>query len=247
MGEEEFEQTSLDTMINDEPSEQPETPAEQESRARDDKGRFAKKGEQEEGASPAPEQRSDEYEGAATIGERRRRQDAEQQRDEYRTRLEALEQKFNQLPNPQQQEPAPLPDIWEDPEGRLAAERQQFQQALYQERYNNSLRFAETQHGKETVQQAVNWAAERAQRDQRFNMDALSHHDPVGFAVEQYRREEIATTVTPEELEAFRAWKANPQQPQQPSLPPTLSTERNAGQRTGPQWAGPTPLSEMLG
>jgi hypothetical protein len=238
------EQTPLSEMLGDgeaqaqeeQLAEQPEPEASSE-RVRDENGRFAKKGVED---TEPPSDRLPPEEFAGLKDERRKRQEAEQ-------RLSALEQKLNQLSSPQQQEPAPLPDIWEDPEGRLAAERQQFQQALYQERYNNSLRFAETQHGKETVQQAVNWAAERAQRDQRFNMDALSHHDPVGFAVEQYRREEIATTVTPEELEAFRAWKANPQQPQQPSLPPTLSTERNAGQRTGPQWAGPTPLSEMLG
>jgi hypothetical protein len=30
------------------------------------------------------------------------------------------------------------------------------------------------------------------------------------------------------------------------TLPPTLSNERNVGQRTGPAWAGPRPLSELL-
>src|SRR5690606_15697442 len=33
----------------------------------------------------------------------------------------------------------------------------------------------------------------------------------------------------------------------QPVVPPSLTGERNVGDRSGPAWAGPKPLSELLG
>lgn len=81
---------------------------------RDEKGRFASKGETPEptpeSASPAPQEPALDH--AALIGERRRRQEAED-------RLRVLEQ---QLQQPQAPQPAPVvqqgpPDQFEDPEG----------------------------------------------------------------------------------------------------------------------------------
>lgn len=85
-------------------AEQPEAPA----KVRDEKGRFAPKGETES-ASPAPEPPLDH---AALLGERRRRQELEQ-------RLAELEARYAQpvaQPQVPQQQEGP-PDRWEDPEG----------------------------------------------------------------------------------------------------------------------------------
>ena len=108
------EKDFLDDMI--EPIEAPEqvapepevtTPQAEPVADRDDKGRFAKKGE--EGVPPAPEKVA--FEGAATLDERRRRQEAEQ-------RAEALEKQL-------QAYQSPAPSIWEDEQGAFQHNNQQ--------------------------------------------------------------------------------------------------------------------------
>lgn len=73
----------------------------------DEKGRFAPKGE-EQSASPAPVEEPP-FEHAAVIGERKRRQEAEE-------RLKTLESELQQLRTPQEP-PAPPPSVWEDEQG----------------------------------------------------------------------------------------------------------------------------------
>lgn len=96
-----------------------ETPVAEEPKgpARDEKGRFAPKGDNEpeaqQDAPPASEE--PQFEHAAVIGERRRRQEAE-------ARIAALEQQIAQFQKPQpapqeQASPQGPPDRWEDPEG----------------------------------------------------------------------------------------------------------------------------------
>lgn len=90
---------------------------------RDEKGRFAPKGE-----TPEPEtvQESveptdkpldkDEFQGLKN--ERKRRQEAEE-------RLQALEKQLQQLQAKPQEPPAPPPSLWDDEDQRFAYERQQ--------------------------------------------------------------------------------------------------------------------------
>jgi hypothetical protein len=229
--------------------EQPvETPVEAEAPAeaqpRDEHGKFAKKGDEDEGAPPAPAEKQ-EFDGAATLAERRKRQEAEERARAAEARAEALERQ-------QQQNPPPAPpDIWEDPEARFGFERQQVQQELYQQRYFVSQREAIRDHGKETVEQAISWAMERAQQDPQFNTVALSQMDPVGFAVEQYRRDQMAS-INPDDYAAFNQWReqqaAAPQQqvPEPVKPPPTLTGERNLGKRDGPVTTGPSTFGEIL-
>jgi hypothetical protein len=85
-----------------------------EGPARDEKGRFASKGEKEpeapEAESPSAKEEP-QIDHPALIGERRRRQEAED-------RLRHLEQQFQQMQQPQQfQQPAEAPDMFEDPQG----------------------------------------------------------------------------------------------------------------------------------
>jgi hypothetical protein len=89
-----------------EPEETPEI-VEADGPVRDEKGRFAPKGEtpaEPEVVSPTTEEPKLEH--PALIGERRRRQEAE-------ARLEALEKQFQQIQNP----PPPPPDMFDNPEG----------------------------------------------------------------------------------------------------------------------------------
>ena len=76
-------------------------PVKAEGPARGPDGKFIPKGEKAD-APPA----SNEFDGAATLAERRKRQELERE-------LETLRAQFQQLSNP----PAPAPDMFENPEG----------------------------------------------------------------------------------------------------------------------------------
>jgi hypothetical protein len=105
---------TLENILNDEPIAEPVTEVaepEVEAQPREPDGKFASKGETES-ASPAPVVEKPEFEHAAIIGERRRRQEAE-------ARIQELEQ---QLSSPK----APPPSVFEDEEQAWAARGEQF-------------------------------------------------------------------------------------------------------------------------
>jgi hypothetical protein len=113
-----------------EPTE--EQPAPTAERPRGPDGKFIPKGETpatepEDGASPAPQEAPLDH--AALIGERRRRQEAEQRIAEYEAR-------FAQMQQPQvQQAPQGAPDMFEDPEGYTRYVAAQAAEVARQEAY----------------------------------------------------------------------------------------------------------------
>lgn len=94
----------LDNILNDEPTQAVEVVEAVEEQPRQPDGKFAPKGEPES-ASPAPVEEP-ALEHPALIGERRRRQEAEAERERLSKELEALR-------NP----PAPPPSVFEDEQG----------------------------------------------------------------------------------------------------------------------------------
>lgn len=166
---------------------------------------------------------------------------------ETRDEVKALKAQLAALaPSAESQAEPQAPDMFEDPEGWQAFQRQQVDQALYVQRLNMSHRFAKVQHGEDVVAQAVQWADARCDTDPFFSQQVRYHPDPVGFAVENYRRDQIASNVTPETFEQFRAWQAAQQQqptiaaaqPQIPASrpPPTsLATATSAGTSAPPK------------
>lgn len=96
------EEEQIETPIAE---EQPEAETPQADIPRDDKGRFAPKGETE-GSSPEPVAEEPAFDHAAVIGERKRRQEAE-------ARAKALEEQLQAYQNPPEP-PAPPPSVWED-------------------------------------------------------------------------------------------------------------------------------------
>lgn len=127
---------------------------------------------------------------------------------ETRDEVRDLKARLAQFDQPQPDFAPHIPDMFEDPDGYTEWQNQQMSRAIYAERYNTSLRFAEQQHGHEAVQQAVDWAAQRAAQDPQFNLAALSQPDPVAFALQQYQRERIVAEVDPGTYEKFKAWQA---------------------------------------
>ena len=113
-----------------------ETPEEpgvvDDGQPRDDKGRFAPKGEEQSG-SPPPVKEEPAFDHAAVIAERRRRQEAEE-------RARTLEQQLQALQQPQ----AAPPSIWEDDEGALAyVKNEAVSQAVQQATLNAKLDMSE--------------------------------------------------------------------------------------------------------
>lgn len=246
----ENEGKSFEDLLNDEPSEAApvveEVPAEQEGQPRDEHGRFAPKGE-EEGAPPAPVE-PPAFDGAATIDERRKRQAAEQERDELRTRLEALEKQFQPPPK----EPAPQPSIWEDEQGW----QQHFgsnvvQQATLNAKLDMSEMLARRQY--EDFDAMKTSFLQMAEQNPAIVQQALGDPDPWDRAYKIARNAATMTELGATDLETLKAKIREElvaemgQQPSPTGLPPTLSTERNVGSRSGPAWSGPKPLSELLG
>lgn len=172
---------------------------------------------------------------AAVLDERDRRKQLEKELEQYRQR---------------QQQPAPEPiDPWTDLEGALAQRDQQYQAMLFQQKAQMSRRFAEMQHGAETVEAAIAWGAAKCEQDPAFNQMVFASDDPVGFAVAQFHRDQIASNMTMDDFKAFQAWKqaqSNPQPqaaiptpaqeaPPVPPPPKSLVTAQSAGSPAAPK------------
>lgn len=153
-----------------------------------------------------------------------------------REKRQKLEAENAQL-RAQQAQPQPkTPDRWEDPEGHDAFQEQKIQQALYQQNLRWSERIATSEHGAETVQKAKEWGYARCAEDPYFNAKVAASPDPIGFAVAEWQREQIASQVTPADLASFQAWKAAQAELQaippnpSPSIPPrSLASAPSAG------------------
>ncbi|HEY2178824.1 MAG TPA: hypothetical protein VGH15_09610 [Caulobacteraceae bacterium] len=118
-----------------------------------------------------------------------------------------------------------------------------FQAALYQQNLRVSRKFAEREHGAETIAAVHDWAVKRCDADPYFNAQMRSSEDPYGAAYQAFNREEIASKVTPERLAAFEAWEqaqaqvqaGSPVPPQQPDAP---TPPRSLAQAPGTGLAG---------
>lgn len=159
-----------------------------------------------------------------------------------REKRKAAEQELERLRAAQAPKSEPI-DPWTNLEGAFETTEQKFQTMLHQQKVDMSRRFAEIQHGKDEVEAAIKWAYAQCDSDPAFNAKVYHSPDPVGFAVEAYRKDQIASTVTMDDFKAFQAWKAaqaNPQPiPAQPAPSPAPTPPRSLA--TAPSAGSPTP------
>lgn len=101
-----------------------------------------------------------------------------------------------------------LPDVFEDPNGFAQGIVSNFDVKLHQTKLSISERFARKEFGEELTNSALEWGRERCASDPTFNFQVMQSDDPVGFAVQQFQREQIASQVNPSEYSEFKAWKA---------------------------------------
>lgn len=158
---------------------------------------------------------------------------------DMRDKLKAAERKAQELEaRLAPPEPVIAPDVFEDPQGFQTHLAQTFEERLYQQTLAISRRFAEQSYGKEKTETAISWGMERCNTDPYFNAQVRASQDPIGFVVDHYTRDQIASKVDVTEFEQFQAWKAAQsqvsQQPQQapvsaPTPPRSLASAPSVG------------------
>jgi len=163
------------------------------------------------------------------LDERDKRQKAERELEQYRA----------QQPQPQAQ---PIPDPLDDPEGFASYQSSAAHSAALNVKLDMSEEFARQQKGDEIVDKARDWALEQFQRRPGFQQEVFNQRNPYGYIVQQYEREQIASTVTADDFAQFQAWKQAQTQltqqqqpaaaaaPQSPAAPPrSLASAPAAG------------------
>lgn len=261
-----MDNTSIDDILNDanepeltdEPTaEQPvEQPVEQ---PRDDQGRFAAKGENEErredvpGPSPVPSE--PQLDHAALLGERRRRQEAE-------ARIAELEASFRQPQATAQQQQA-IPDMFEEPDAYTAwvkeeAKREAIaevqaiaKQTTFEARLEVSEMLAREKHA--DFEEKLSVFADLVQQNPALRGELMRAQNPAEYAYTTAKNyaevKELGTLDMVALKEKLRAEILAEETAKLPraSAPTKLVNERNVGSRAGPSWSGPKPLSELLG
>lgn len=256
----EHEGRSLDQLLNDEPLEdaaetQPvetapevaELPQEApDGPARGPDGKFLPK--QETGvndAGPPPDKLPQEdYKAIREEREKRQRLEAE---------LEALKQQFqSQQPK---EPPAPPPSVWEDENawgGQLV--NSAVAQSTYQSKLLMSEMLVSQQH--EDFAEIKDKLMEFVGANPAINQQVAESQHPWMTAYKAFKNQQAMQELGATDLETLRAKIREELQAemqtaqvpvQRPGVPPTLTGERNVGTRTGPEWAGPKPLTELLG
>lgn len=257
------EGTSLDSILDDAPegtveaktveaapetAEQPQEAPEGPLRGPD--GKFIPKAETgvepeetQEAVPPTDKLPKEDYKAIREEREKRQKLEAE---------LEALKAQFQQQPK---EPPPPPPSMWEDEQGWQQHLQQQFlQQADQLSRINASEMAARAQNP--DFQEMFDLFNEMAVQNPSVVQQAMQDPHPWGKAYQiakSHKSMQELGAVDVADLEAklrekIMAEMQTAQVPvQRPSVPPSLTGERNVGSRTGPAWAGPKPLTDLLG
>jgi hypothetical protein len=114
----------------------------------------------------------------------------------------------------------PQEDEYIDPVVQLQAQMQSM-------RLEMSKELAKQTHGAELVEKAHEWAFNKCSVDPFFNQRMAQSLNPYAEAVAEYKRDQIASQVTPETFAAFQAWQQQQMQTQQPAaaVPPAVSQQ----------------------
>ena len=181
----------------------------------------------------------------AVLDERRKRQELEQ-------RLKDLESK---------KEPEPAPDWWADPEKAAQHQSQQIEARLYQQKVELSQDFMRSQH--EDYDDMEARFMEMAQENPALRTELQKSANPARFAYETARkaaeydamkdvdsykakleadvRKDVEAKLR-KEIEAEQEKKAK----KEAAIDPSLASTSSKGGLTSDDYAGPTPLDEIL-
>lgn len=251
------EPTSLDDLLNSNPEPEAAAPAPVyvTTQPRDDQGRFASSetgvdaGEPEEPADPDPVPPTADKLPPDTFkavkDEREKRQALERQLAELQQQIQA-----------QQNPPAPPPSIWEDEQGAFnhfggQIVSQAVQQATMNARLDMSEMMVRQQNPDFDDMKAR--FLQMAEANPMLRQQALSDPHPWNKAYTIAKNAAAMESLGSFDVDALKAKirdelmaEMQAQPAPRPAVPPTLTGERNVGARSGPAWAGPASLSDLL-
>lgn len=196
--------------------------------------------------------------------ERARAERLERELAEVRGQVSVLAQQ--RQPEKPKEEPKPKPDFWNAPDEYVASNLQEaltpVQQQLAETTFYYSQRLALSEHGQEKIaaaQDALKAAIERKELDGATVAAQLRQsRDPVGDVVRWHldspasKEESLRAQIRAEleaELKGEQPPAADPEPAAQPNptvMPSNLAGARNVGNRAGPEWSGPQPLSDIF-
>lgn len=251
------EETSLTDLLNAEPAEAVETVAEPVAEpgiTRDENGRFAAK---ETGVPAEPE--TVEQDTTVPPTDKLPREEYKALKDE-REKRQAIEHELadlrNQMKQFQQPEPQPIPSIWEDEQGYgshivQTAVQQATQQASLNAKLDMSEMMVRQSHEdfEDVKAEFLRLAAENPTLAQQALQDPHPWNKAYTIA-KNHRAMQDMGAVNIDDLraklreEVLAELQSTPAE--QRRLPPTLTGERSVAARSGPAWAGPASLSELL-
>lgn len=180
------------------------------------------------------------------------------------------EQRFAQLiatlqPKQAQPEPAPQPDIWEDPNAFVRSQATELVSPLRQQMLAMAREVAEVRYQPDVVkaaEEAFNRAAATGQIDPEVHRRINSSPNPFAAAVQWHQhtstmaeigsdpaayKAKLAEEIRAQLMAEFQ--QGNPTQAgatAAPVMPSNFTTARNVGTRTGPAWSGPTPIQDIF-
>lgn len=253
-----MDHTPLESFFDDnepetnEVQEAPETEA--SAPPRDEHGRFLPK-ETGDTAEPETEPTAEvpptnqglppeTFKGLKEEREKRQRLEAE---------LEALKAQFQAAQQPKEP-PAPPPSVWEDEQaygGHLVNEAVQQANTVAMLNMSKMLNRRE----KPDFDQMEEKFLQMAQMNPALAQQALSDPDPWGKAYQIAKNAATMEELGATDLETLKAQlreqllaEAAAQVPisNNPTIPPSLTTARNVGARSGPGWSGPAAIEDLL-
>lgn len=265
-----MDDNDLNSILNDEPTTETtptETEEAKEARLRDERGRFASASDPgdetpeapaPEAAPPAAQQEAEpgHIPVAALRDERQKRQQLEAQLQQYETY-------FSQLQQPPQQ-PAEVPDMYTDPEGytRWVAEQVeqrimgQVQQYGSQVETTNLARVSEllARQRYTDYDQTVAAAVEANKANPFIATQVAQAEDPAEAAYRIGKNILAAQQLGTAEIPSRDALKnelraelmAELGLSSTPKAPSSLASEGSVASRSGPAWAGPPSLDDLL-
>lgn len=212
----------------------------QETKDRDEKGRFAK-GETPE--TPAGETDKEPLDPKAKAfyakaqDERRKRQEAERERDELRSRLQT-----------------PPPDVLENPQGYTQHIEERIRLNDLNNRLNLTEELAREKYGDDAIAEAQELFMQETKADPTLAHKLVTERNPYGWLMKWAKGRKFATEMG-DDPEAYLAkkkaeWEAEYTAKQaartsQPAPPPSLAASPSASVRDV-AWTGPTPLNNIL-
>ena len=211
---------------------------------------------------------------AALHAERNKVKRYTEQVAEFQTKLEQQnaqwETRFNQMmsavaPKQAQPDPAPAPEIWDDPNAFVRSQAMEMVTPLQQQMKAMARQVADIQFQPETVEKAVNAfdnATKTGSIDPEIHRRIMASPNPYAAAVQWHQHTSTMSEIgsdpaaykakLAEEIRAQVMAELNPsgQQPAgtqpAPVMPSNFAAARNVGTRAGPAWSGPPPLEDIF-